>query len=228
MVGADLAPHNVSNKENNLNFPFSQRWGMAFWNLAFLRDRGFADPAQSAAVNRGAYLATALGHCGECHTPRNCRAENAIEEVPTARGAPTTPSRCADAAVAGLGFVLIPTWLVGEEIKAVRLRHALPLWSSMINTKPSGIFGIFPPNRMVPPKRCGCSIIHNNVVRELRDADAVVGRLPQGIYVNPTLADDLRRMKWDYSLTVVGTISGTIPRPAADVSCVRTVFSATG
>src|ERR1700726_1750779 len=45
---------------------------MAFWNLAFLRDRRFApDPAQSAAVNRGAYLATALGHCGECHTPRN-------------------------------------------------------------------------------------------------------------------------------------------------------------
>src|SRR6202790_1792500 len=37
-----------------------------------------------------------------------------------------------------------------------------------------------------------------------------------------------RRMKWDCSSTVVGTISGTIPRPAADVSCVRTVFSATG
>jgi mono/diheme cytochrome c family protein len=45
---------------------------MAFWNLVFLSDRRFApDPAQSATVNRGAYLATALGHCGECHTPRN-------------------------------------------------------------------------------------------------------------------------------------------------------------
>jgi mono/diheme cytochrome c family protein len=45
---------------------------MAFWNLLFLRDRRFApDPTQSAEVNRGAYLATALGHCGECHTPRN-------------------------------------------------------------------------------------------------------------------------------------------------------------
>jgi mono/diheme cytochrome c family protein len=67
-----LPQQHVANKENNLIFPFSQRWGMAFWNLAFLRDRRFApDPAQSAAVNRGAYLATALGHCGECHTPRN-------------------------------------------------------------------------------------------------------------------------------------------------------------
>ena len=67
-----LPQQHVANKENNLSFPFNQRWGMAFWNLGFLRDRRFApDPAQSAAVNRGAYLATALGHCGECHTPRN-------------------------------------------------------------------------------------------------------------------------------------------------------------
>jgi mono/diheme cytochrome c family protein len=67
-----LPQQHVTNKENDLSFPFNQRWGMAFWNLVFLRDRRFApDPAQPAAVNRGAYLATALGHCGECHTPRN-------------------------------------------------------------------------------------------------------------------------------------------------------------
>ena len=29
------------------------------------------DPKASAQVNRGAYLANALGHCGECHTARN-------------------------------------------------------------------------------------------------------------------------------------------------------------
>jgi mono/diheme cytochrome c family protein len=28
------------------------------------------DPAQTPQWNRGAYLARALGHCGECHTPR--------------------------------------------------------------------------------------------------------------------------------------------------------------
>jgi mono/diheme cytochrome c family protein len=67
-----LPPQHVANKENDLGFPFNLRWGMAFWNVAFLSDRRFVpDPAQSAAVNRGAYLATALGHCGECHTPRN-------------------------------------------------------------------------------------------------------------------------------------------------------------
>jgi mono/diheme cytochrome c family protein len=30
-----------------------------------------ADTAKSEALNRGAYLVQALGHCGECHTPRN-------------------------------------------------------------------------------------------------------------------------------------------------------------
>jgi mono/diheme cytochrome c family protein len=29
------------------------------------------DKRASAAYNRGAYLVTALAHCGECHTPRN-------------------------------------------------------------------------------------------------------------------------------------------------------------
>ena len=56
-----LPPQHVANKENSLIFPFNQRWSMAFWNLVFLSDRRFApDPAQSATVNRGAYLATAL------------------------------------------------------------------------------------------------------------------------------------------------------------------------
>jgi len=67
-----LPPAHVANKTDQLSFPFNQRWGMAFWNLVFLRDRRFTpDPDRSATLNRGAYLATALGHCGECHTPRN-------------------------------------------------------------------------------------------------------------------------------------------------------------
>ncbi len=57
---------------DRLAFPFNQRWTMAFWNLAFLNAHRFRDtPGLSAEENRGAYLATVLGHCGECHTPRN-------------------------------------------------------------------------------------------------------------------------------------------------------------
>lgn len=59
-------------KAPTFGFPFNQRWTLTFWDALFLRDRRFQpDPHLTAQQNRGAYLATALGHCGECHTPRN-------------------------------------------------------------------------------------------------------------------------------------------------------------
>lgn len=57
---------------NTLMFPFNQRWAMTFWSVVFNRDTRFEpDTAKSPEWNRGAYLAEALAHCGECHTPRN-------------------------------------------------------------------------------------------------------------------------------------------------------------
>jgi mono/diheme cytochrome c family protein len=67
-----LAPVHQATPANALSFPFNQRWGMWFWNLAFFRERRFAPAAEHDATwNRGAYLAGPLGHCAECHTPRN-------------------------------------------------------------------------------------------------------------------------------------------------------------
>ncbi|MGJ0480600.1 c-type cytochrome [Pantoea agglomerans] len=57
--------------ETDLSFPFSQRWGMRFWNWAFASDKPFQPMGgASAEVNRGAYIVESLGHCGSCHTPR--------------------------------------------------------------------------------------------------------------------------------------------------------------
>lgn len=57
--------------ETDLSFPFSQRWGMRFWNWAFASDKPFRPiGGASAEVNRGAYIVESLGHCGSCHTPR--------------------------------------------------------------------------------------------------------------------------------------------------------------
>jgi len=57
---------------NALPFPLNQRWIVAFWNLLYLDDAPYrADPRRSAEWNRGAYLVDGLGHCGDCHTPRN-------------------------------------------------------------------------------------------------------------------------------------------------------------
>ncbi len=67
-----LAPTRAPAKPATFGFPFNQRWGMAVWNAVFLKDQRFqAEAALTAEQNRGKYLATALGHCGECHTPRN-------------------------------------------------------------------------------------------------------------------------------------------------------------
>ena len=58
--------------ENALEFPFNQRSLMTIWAALFNPNERFKPtPEQSAEWNRGAYLVEALGHCGECHTPRN-------------------------------------------------------------------------------------------------------------------------------------------------------------
>ncbi|MBB5224395.1 thiosulfate dehydrogenase [Amaricoccus macauensis] len=68
---AGVAPVERANTPTALPFPFSQRWGLSYWNAVFLDDRQFvADPAEDAGWNRGAYLVQSLGHCGACHTPR--------------------------------------------------------------------------------------------------------------------------------------------------------------
>ena len=60
------------NQRDTLQFPFNQRWSMIFWSWAFNPNTRFApNTAKSAEWNRGAYIAEALAHCGECHTPRN-------------------------------------------------------------------------------------------------------------------------------------------------------------
>lgn len=67
-----LTPVREANTPNTFSFPFNQRWLMAFWSAFFNRDERFRPvPEQSAEWNRGAYLAEAAAHCGECHTPRN-------------------------------------------------------------------------------------------------------------------------------------------------------------
>jgi DNA-binding transcriptional LysR family regulator len=71
-------------------------------------------------------------------------AGDAFEQVPvtgTLRADDSEPLR--DAAVAGVGVALLPTWLVGEDIKAGRLPHGLPEWSSMIATSRAASSGSF-------------------------------------------------------------------------------------
>jgi mono/diheme cytochrome c family protein len=67
-----LNPVHAPTRPNDLSFPFNQRRLMLIWSALFNQDKRFEPNAdRDADWNRGAYLAEALGHCGECHTPRN-------------------------------------------------------------------------------------------------------------------------------------------------------------
>ena len=61
-----------ANRAHDVPFPFSWRPLQTIWKLLFFTPGPFRPaPERSEAYNRGAYLVTALAHCGECHTPRN-------------------------------------------------------------------------------------------------------------------------------------------------------------
>ncbi len=67
-----LKPVHAPAPQNTLAFPFNQRSLMSIWSAMFNPDKRFEPNVERDAVwNRGAYLVEAMGHCGECHTPRN-------------------------------------------------------------------------------------------------------------------------------------------------------------
>lgn len=69
---ASLTPIAAPQKPNDLAFPYSWRALLKGWKLLFFEGAVplADDPSKDAAWNRGRYL-VAVGHCGECHTPRN-------------------------------------------------------------------------------------------------------------------------------------------------------------
>ncbi len=69
---SSLPPVRHRNRRDDVSFPFSWRPLLTVWKWLFF-DRGpfRPNPDRSVTYNRGAYLVTALAHCGECHTPRN-------------------------------------------------------------------------------------------------------------------------------------------------------------
>ncbi|MEJ5862962.1 cytochrome c [Pseudomonas farsensis] len=67
-----IAPINRAAPTTDLSFPFNVRTGLMGWNLLYGKSVQ-VQPAEgnSEAWQRGQYMVEVLGHCGECHTPRN-------------------------------------------------------------------------------------------------------------------------------------------------------------
>ena len=89
-VGSDAPPH-------DLPLPFRLRRGLGLWKALFMDYAPFTPlPGGDEELNRGAYLVTGPGHCGECHTPRNLlggpEAERAYSGGPEPDGKGTVPN----------------------------------------------------------------------------------------------------------------------------------------
>jgi mono/diheme cytochrome c family protein len=67
-----LNPVSGKARDHAVPFPFDIRRNIGIWKWLFMDGRPFVpEPARSANWNRGAYLVNSLGHCAECHSPRN-------------------------------------------------------------------------------------------------------------------------------------------------------------
>lgn len=67
-----LPPVSRINEPHELSFVFGWRRPLGIWKNLFLNpDWVFSVPSSDEQLTRGQYLVEALGHCGECHTPRN-------------------------------------------------------------------------------------------------------------------------------------------------------------
>lgn len=109
-----LDPVAKPNRPHDLSPPFSWRFTLAAWQKLFLTDPGPRgdDPSKPPEWNRGRYLVDALGHCGECHTPRN--ALGAMDDDHYLRGNPNGPDKDKVPALTPGGKNGLGDWSAGD------------------------------------------------------------------------------------------------------------------
>ncbi|MDR5652891.1 c-type cytochrome [Ruixingdingia sedimenti] len=82
---------------HEIGFPFSIRRAVAGWKWLYLDADWVVAGNLTPEETRGRYLAEALGHCGECHTPRN-----ALGGPDTARWLAGAPNPAGEGRIPGI------------------------------------------------------------------------------------------------------------------------------
>ena len=108
-----LSPVNAPRRADDVGFPFSWRALMKGWKLLFFAGAQplANDPSRDATWNRGRYL-VAVGHCGECHTPRGFL--GALISREHLQGNPSGPEGWKVPALAGAKAKEFAAWSVDE------------------------------------------------------------------------------------------------------------------
>ena len=95
---ADATP----SRAHDVGFPFNIRRGLGVWKALYLTDDWAIDGDLTADETEGRYLAEALAHCTECHTPRN--AIGGLDRANWCMGAPNPSGDGRIPAIAGDDF----------------------------------------------------------------------------------------------------------------------------
>ncbi|AWB48542.1 diacylglycerol kinase [Gemmobacter aquarius] len=66
-----LPPDATPSQPHDMSFPFTLRRGLGLWKVLFLDPDYVVTADLTPEETRGRYIAEAMAHCGECHTPRN-------------------------------------------------------------------------------------------------------------------------------------------------------------
>ena len=66
-----VSPVATPGQPHKVDFPFNIRRSLGGWKFLFLKPGWVVTGDLTPEQTRGRYLVEGLGHCGECHTPRN-------------------------------------------------------------------------------------------------------------------------------------------------------------
>jgi mono/diheme cytochrome c family protein len=58
-------------RAHDVDFPFNIGWSLGGWKFLFAGTGWVVQDVATPELERGRYLVEAIGHCAECHTPRN-------------------------------------------------------------------------------------------------------------------------------------------------------------
>jgi len=151
-----LPATNRANQEHALRFPFSWRPLVAVWKwLFFTAAPALSNAPTGASVARGSYLVRALGHCGECHTPRNFlggpKSDRLLAggKVPEGKVPNLTPTRLKKWTDAGLKEYLLTGMTPGGDIAAEPMGEVITNSTSRLT--PDDLSAIVAYLRSLPP-----------------------------------------------------------------------------
>lgn len=154
-----LPPSPRANRPHDLKFPFGWRFLVTGWKWLFFTPGPIAaDPGRSAEINRGAYLVRALGHCGECHTPRNLlggpsrdRFLAGTRKGPDGKSAPNlTPTRLKNWSDADLRTLLTTGFLPDGDVVAETMGEVIRNTTGKLT--PQDLAAMIAYLRSVPPQ----------------------------------------------------------------------------